>query len=182
MVTPAASFHGAVGLHLHDQKEIDMFKKLKLLLAGAILTTIIDKFNQFSDAQAVTATGDTTSTKSFDTKGADIGTGEDTYLTVLVNEAVTSGGAATVEYKYVQSDYADLSSPDVLATSGAIAKATLVAGYKPLQIKIPANTKRYVGVIYTVGVAVLTAGKFTAFLSKDIQSPKTRVFPAGYTI
>jgi hypothetical protein len=157
-------------------------KKLGLLFAGAILTTIIDKFNQFSDAQAFTAQGDTTSTKSFDTKGADIGTGEETYLTVLVNTAVTSNGAATVEVKYVQSDNADLSAADVLATSGAIAKATLVAGYKALQIKIPANTKRYVGVIYTVATADLTAGKFHAFLSKDIQSPKTRTFPAGYSI
>lgn len=156
-------------------------KKLGLLFAGAILTTIIDKFNMFSDAQAFT-TGDNTSTKSFDTRGADIGTGEDTYLTVLVNEAVTSVGAATVEVKYVQSDNADLSAADVLATSGAIGKATLIAGYKPLQIKIPANTKRYVGVIYTVATADLTAGKFTAFLSKDIQSPKTRTFPAGYAI
>lgn len=155
--------------------------KLKLLLAGAILTTIIDKFNQFSDAQAFT-TGDTTSTKSFDTKSADIGTGEDTYLTVLVNTTVTSNGAATVEVKYVESDSADLSAPTVLATSGAIAKATLVAGYKALRIKIPANCKRYVGVIYTVAVADLTAGKFTAFLSKDLQSAKTRTFAAGYEI
>lgn len=157
-------------------------KRLKLLLAGAILTTIIDKFNLFSDAQAFTAVADATSTKSFDTKGADIGTGEETYLTVLVNEAVTSAGAATVEIKYVQSDNADLSAADVLATSGAIGKATLIAGYKAYQIKIPANTKRYVGVIYTVGTAVLTAGKFTAFLSKDVQSAKTRTFPAGYSI
>lgn len=160
-----------------------MFKKLKLNLirAGAVLTTIIDKFNMFSDAQVVT-TGATTSTKSFDTKGADIGTGEDTYLTVLVDTTVTSLGLATVAFAYVQSDNADLSAPDTLYTTAAIAKATLVAGYKPVQIKIPANTKRYVGVIYTVAVADLTAGKFDAFLSKDIQSAKTRTFPAGYTI
>lgn len=158
-----------------------MKKKLGLLFAGAILTTIIDKFNLFSDAQAFT-TGDNTSTKSFDTKGADIGTGEDTYLTVLVNTTVTSNGAATVEAKYVQSDNADLSAPDVLATSGAIGKATLVAGYRAVDIKIPANTKRYVGVIYTVATADLTAGKFTAYLSKDRQNPKTRTFPSGWTI
>jgi hypothetical protein len=47
-------------------------------------------------------------------------------------------------------------------------------------MKIPANSKRYVGVIYTVATADLTAGKFSAFLSKDLQSAKTRTFPAGY--
>lgn len=158
-----------------------MFKKLRLAIAGAIITTIIDKFNEFSDAQAVT-TGSTTSTYSFDTKSADIGTGEDTYLTIQVDEAVTSGGAATVDFKYVESDNADLSSSTTLASTGAIGKATLVAGYQAMKIKIPANTKRYVGVIYTVATADLTAGKFSAFLSKDLQSAKTRSFAAGYTI
>lgn len=157
-----------------------MLKKI-LLQAGAIITTIIDKFNEFSDAQAFT-TGDNTSTYSFDTKSADIGTGEDLYLVVQVDEAVTSNGSATVEVKYVESAGADLSSPTVLATSGAIAKATLVAGYQVMKIKIPANTKRYVGVIYTVATADLTAGKFSAFLAKDLQSAKTRTFAAGYTI
>lgn len=158
-----------------------MLKKIKLFLAGAILTTIIDKFNEFSNAQAPT-TGSTTSTKSFDTKGADIGTGEEMYLVVQVDTAVTSAGAATVEFKYVESATQDLGTPTVLATSGAIGKATLVAGYQVLKIKIPENTKRYVGVIYTVATADLTAGAFSAFLCKDLQSAKTRCFAAGYTI
>lgn len=158
-----------------------MRKFFLLTLAGAILTTIIDKFNEFSDAQAFT-TGDNTSTYSFDTKSADIGSGEDVRLVVQVDTTVTSNGNATVEIKYVQSDNADLSAADVLATSGAIAKATLVAGYTAMRLKIPENTKRYVGVIYTVGTADLTAGKFSAFLCKDAQSKKTRTFPAGYTI
>lgn len=157
-------------------------KSLKLWLVGAILTTIIDKFNEFSDAQAFT-TGDNTSTFSFDTKGADIGCGENTYLSVQVDTTVTSNGAGTVEVKYVESDNADLSASTTLYTTGAIAKATLVAGYNPIRnFKIPANSKRYVGIIYTVATADLTAGKFSAFLHKDAQSPKTRTLPAGYTI
>lgn len=159
-----------------------MFKKLRLFAAGAILTTIIDKFNEFSDAQVVTALGDNTSTYSFDTKGADIGCGEAVHLVVQIDEAVTAALAATVEFKFVESDNADLSAATQLATTGAIAKATLVAGYTVIKLKIPANAKRYIGVVYTVAVGVLTTGKFSAFLCKDIQAAKTRTLPAGYTI
>lgn len=156
-----------------------MLKKM-VLFAGAILTTIMDKFNEFSDSQAFT-TGANTSTKSFDTKGADIGTGEDLYLTVQTDVTCTSNGASTVAFAYVESDSADLSNATTLFTTAAIGYATLVAGYQAVKMKIPANAKRYVGVIYTVATADLTAGKFSAFLSKDLQSAKTRVFPAGYT-
>lgn len=157
-----------------------MLKKLKLLLAGAILTTIIDKFNEFSDSQAFT-TGANTSTKSFDTKGADIGTGEDLYLTVQVDVTCTSGGNSTVAFAYVESDAADLSNPVTLYTTAAIDYDDLVAGHQVVKMKIPANSKRYVGMLYTVATADLTAGKFSAFLSKDLQSAKSRVFPSGYT-
>ena len=159
-----------------------MLKRIKqnIMLAAAILTTIIDKGNEFSDAQVFTALGDTTSTKSFDTKGADIGTGETLHLVIQVDAAVTAALAATVEFKYVESDTADLAAPTVLATSGLIAKATLVAGYPVMKMKIPANVKRYVGVIYNVGTGVLTTGSFSAFLCKDVQNAKTRCFPSGY--
>jgi hypothetical protein len=159
----------------------NMLNKLKLniFLASVILTTIMDKFNEFSESQAFT-TGANTSTKSFDTKGADIGTGEDLYLTIHNDVTCTSGGGATVAFAYVESAAADLSAPTVLYTTAAIGYATLVAGYQAVKIKIPANTKRYVGVIYTVAGADLTAGKFSAFLSKDLQSAKTRIFPSGY--
>jgi hypothetical protein len=155
--------------------------KLNLMLVAALLTTYIDKFNEFSDAQAPT-TGSTTSTYSFDTKGADIGTGEDTYLVIQVDTAVTSLGSATVDFKYVESDTADLGTPTTLASTGAVGKATLIAGYQALKMKIPANSKRYVGVIYTVATADLTAGAFSAFLTKDLQSAKTRTYASGYTV
>lgn len=154
----------------------------RIVLIAALITTIIDKFNEFSDAQAFTAVEAATSTYSFDTKGADIGTGEDLYLVVQVDTAVTSTGAATVQIQYVESATADLGTPTVLYDSGAIAKTALTAGARPVAIKIPANTKRYVGVIYTVGTEVLATGSFSAYLCKDLQSAKTRVYPAGYTI
>ena len=158
-----------------------MLKKLKLFMAGAIMTTIIDKFNEFSDSQAFT-TGANTSTYSFDTKGADIGSGEDTYLVIQADVTCTSGGASTVAFAYVQSDNADLSAATKLYETAAIGYATLVAGYQVVKMKIPANTKRYVGVIYTVAAADLTAGKFSAFLCKNITDTKTRIPAAGYTI
>jgi hypothetical protein len=95
---------------------------------------------------------------------------------------VTSDGSATVTFAYIESDTADLGSPTTLFTTAAIAKATLVAGYQAIKMKIPPNSKRYVGVLYTVGTAALTAGAFSAFLSKDQNAAKTRTLPAGYTI
>jgi len=142
---------------------------------------ILDKFNEFSDGQAFT-TGSTTSTYSFDTMGADIGTGEDLYLIAQVDTTATSAGAATVEFKYVESASADLSSSTTLATSGAIAYTALTAGAMPVKIKIPPNTKKYVGVVYTVGTADLTAGAFSSFLTKDLQHAKTVAHASGYTI
>lgn len=158
-----------------------MLKKIKLFLAGAIMTTIIDKFNEFSDSQAFT-TGANTSTFSFDTHSADIGSGEDMYLVVQCDVTCTSGGASTVKFGYVEDDLADLSTATVLHETAAIGYATLVAGYQVVKMKIPANTKRYVGVIYTVATADLTAGKFSAFLCKNITDAKTRIHAAGYTI
>lgn len=158
-----------------------MFKKLKLLLAGAIMTTIIDKFNEFSDSQAFT-TGTNVSDYSFDTGGADIGSGEDMYLVIQCDVTCTSGGSSTVTFNYVDDSVAALTSPATLFTTGAIAFDTLVAGYQVAKIKIPANTQRYVGVTYVVATADLTAGKFSAFLTKDISDTKTRMYPAGYTI
>jgi hypothetical protein len=160
-----------------------MLKKLKLtfILAAAIATTWIDKFNEFSDSQAFT-TGANTSLYSFDTNSADIGSGENVYLVIQCDVTCTSNGASTVKFGYVESANADLSAADVLHETAVIGYATLVAGYQVLKMKIPANTKRYVGIIYTVADADLTAGKFSAFLCKDITDSKNRVYASGYEV
>lgn len=86
-------------------------------------------------------------------------------IEVRVTTAFASAGAATVQVQVIQSANADLSSPDVLFETPAIAKATLVAGYRFQTGSLPPGvTKRYIGVQYVIGTATTTAGKCTAYI------------------
>lgn len=94
----------------------------------------------------------------------DIGRGNVPHLLVQVTEAFTSVGAATVDFQLISDTVEALSSPTVLQTTGAIAKASLVAGYQ-VRLAIPAGiTERFLGVQYVIGAATTTAGKVTAGL------------------
>jgi hypothetical protein len=91
----------------------------------------------------------------------------------VVHTAVTSGGAATVQCRLTTSDTEIFTATTVLWASEAIAKASLVAGYKftgKEGIRIPSGCLQYLQVEWIIGTAVLTAGKFNAFLSPDAQS------------
>lgn len=142
---------------------------------------LIDKQLQFADGTwAPTATGDNISTNVLDTAplggvptangGRDFGQGDDLYLVITVKTAVTSGGAATVDFRLRTDSNANLTTAPVdLVSSGAIAKATLVAGYQVF-LKLPSATyKEFIGVNANIGTAVLTAGAFEADIVKDPQ-------------
>jgi hypothetical protein len=62
-------------------------------------------------------------------------------------------------------DSADNSSFADIFTTGAIGKATLVAGYIVFTIAIPPTHRRYLRINYTVATGPLTAGKFDAFVT-----------------
>lgn len=95
---------------------------------------IIDSLSQFSDAQAVTATGDTVSTNIVDTLvDSDEGVGEGVHVVFTVPTTVTSAGAATVQF--VVQTSADNSTWTDIGMTDAVAKAALVAGYvRPLRL------------------------------------------------
>ena len=127
---------------------------------------IIDRFNEFSDAQAVTATA--ASTNIVDLNAAGKIEGKPYYLHIKVNTSATASGDATVTFSFETDDNTGFSSATTLWTSAAIGKATLVAGYEV--IRLPINglaLERYLRVYYTVDTGPLTAGKFDAFLSAD---------------
>lgn len=138
----------------------------------------IDAQNLFSQDQAVT-TGATASTNIIDLGAArDIGVGEALWLHILVTEAVTSGGAGTVAFSLQTDDNSSFSSATTLFTTTAIAKTTMVAGYQAVRVRIPIGTERYLRVVYTVATADLTAGKFTAFLTINVQA--NTAYASGY--
>jgi hypothetical protein len=79
------------------------------------------------------------------------------------------GVGATVQFQLCSDSTADLAtSKTVHWDSGAIALATLVAGYRVCAICLPSGSyERYLGLWETVAVANVTAGKVNAFLTCD---------------
>lgn len=143
----------------------------------------LDSELQFSVAQAVTATGDTASTNVYDTGGANgqgaCGlTGENLWVNVVINTTVTSGGAATVQA--VLQDSADNSTFADVAAGNALALAASTAKTVLLQLQPPPTMRRYWRIAYRIGTAVLTAGKFDAYVSNTVQNNVAR--PSGFTV
>ena len=138
---------------------------------------IIDAFNEFSDAQAVTSTAISSNVIDLgpvdDNATRDIGTGEDIYLVVVTQTPATdSGSDATLTVTLESAENAGLSTnPVVHFSTGALAFADFSpAGSVLACVRVPAgNYKRYLGVRYTVASGPLTAGNFDAFLTKDVQ-------------
>lgn len=85
-------------------------------------------------------------------------------ILLMVTTTVTASGAATVTIT-LESDGAATfdDTPTVHWSSGAIGKATLVAGYKlPIDFLPQGDYERYLGLRYTVATGPLTAGAFHA--------------------
>jgi hypothetical protein len=152
---------------------------------------IMDKYLEFSDAQAVTATAISTNVVDLYPLGnqvntnltRDIGTGEDIYLVVRTLAAVTDAGSdATLAVTLESDDNVGLTTPTVHFTSATLAFATFSpAGTELIRVKLPAGAyERYLGVRFTVGAGPLTGGTFDAFLVKDAQGYTS--YKAGYSI
>lgn len=144
---------------------------------------IMDKQNQFSDGQAITAIGSTPSTNVIDLGIArDIG-GAVSELKFLceVTTPFTSGGLATLKVQYQGST--DNATWTTIAQSDDVAVASLTQGYKFLQndvASVPSTTLyRYHRVNYVVGTAIMTAGNISSGFVPALQhSP---VYAGGYT-
>ena len=153
---------------------------------------ILDKFLEFSDAQAVTSTAISTNVVDLAPLGngvgtntvRDIGSGEDVYLIVRTIEAATDSGSDATLTVTLESDSTEnlATSPTVHFSTGALAFAAFSpAGAEVAKIKLPAGDyERYLGVRFTVASGPLTGGKFDAFLVKDAQS--YRPYAVGSTI
>ena len=106
------------------------------------------------------------------------------YLVISVSTAVTSAGAATVQFQLVSDAIAtpDLASASKHWISQAFGKAELVAGAVVAVVPLPFGAlepyERYLGVQQITGVAALTAGAVNAFLTT---APQTWVAQADAT-
>jgi hypothetical protein len=130
---------------------------------------ILDKQNELSSAQAVTAAA--ASTNYIDQGAArDAGNGDQLYLMVTCDVAPTAAGAATVNVKLQSDDNSSFSSPTDVAQSGALAKTAFTAGMEPIYLPIPPMTpERYLRAYFDVQTGPLTAGSFSARIVSKIQ-------------
>ena len=143
---------------------------------------MLDVNTKFSSAQAPTgSTGDIASTNTYDSgsvASSDIGMNDELWLNVLCSTTCTSAGAATVAA--VLQDSADNSTFADVLVGATFALASLTAGTTVMQVCLPVGLRRYTRVVYRVGTAALTAGKFEAFYSLDVQRNVAR--PSGFTV
>ena len=139
---------------------------------------ITDRELTFSNDQAVT-TGTQVSTDKVDTgvAGININTNRELQIFVSVTPAFASGTSLTVNL--VESASADLSSPTVLATSGAVVEANLTAGRVLLRSAVPRTSKRYLGLQF-VSAGTHTAGTVFGGIVRDTDDSTYPAFETGY--
>jgi hypothetical protein len=133
---------------------------------------ILDKETEFSDSQAVTASA----ISSVIDTGADVtpknlGGSGPCFLVIQCDVAAAAAGAATVTFSLESDSTADLAtSATVHASTAAIGKASLLAGTTIAVLPLPYDDyEEFLGVRYTVATGPLTAGKFSAFLTRTPQ-------------
>jgi hypothetical protein len=143
----------------------------------------LDAQNLFSDQQAITAAAN--STNVIDTRDVrDIGSGENFYIMVNVNETLDDAGDdSTLAIALVTDDNAALASPATIRTlvtlpANTVAGTTLYFKIEPAQL---VAFQRYIGLVFTPANGNLSAGKITAGIVRNIQ--QQGVYPAsGYAI
>lgn len=143
---------------------------------------LLDALQKLSSAQPVTSSA--VSTNSIDRGPQWPGDCTPLCAAITVDQSATASGSATVAFQIISSASADLSSPNVVASSDAIPKAELIAHRRIIFVKaesknVPAG-HCYLGLQYIVANGPLTAGKFTAYLVESaIGAP---VYGSGFTV
>ncbi len=138
-----------------------------------------DGLLQLSSVQTVTNTA--VSANCIDMlRAADPALGEPFYVVITVDQTVTAAGAATVNFQVISGSGVGSGVINagiaVLGQSGAIGKAELTYGRRPIVIQVPRHAllsqpqgQRYLGVQYTVNTGPLTSGQFTANVVHSVQ-------------
>lgn len=130
----------------------------------------VDANLQFSNQQAITSAAGSTNT--VDTSLArSLGSGQDLYLVVQVHTLLADGGSNTGTAIALEGDSTTTFTPDGTNTLFTFAQAAAAGTTKIAKLSQghAALAYRYLRVKYTPSGADLTAGKFNAFLTTDVQ-------------
>lgn len=147
---------------------------------------ITDKNLRVSEDQVITLNATSAlSTNSIDLSQArDIGEGKDLFFNFAITTAMSAGTSCAFEI-IIADDAALTSNVVSLASTGAIARATLVIGYNtalPIPPQVASKGKRYLGCRYTVaGDNSAGAGKVTADVVETIQDGK-KFYTSGFSV
>lgn len=127
---------------------------------------IIDNLLVLGDAQVVTASAATTNVVDQLAAGDAISRGAVVQFLIDTTCAAT-GGASNVTFALQTATDEAFTTPVTLASSAAIAKASLTAGAVPFQAVIPPGALRYLRGYYTVDTNNLTSGKIDCRIVLD---------------
>lgn len=142
---------------------------------------ILSKNLILAENQAITATAISQNVIQWNTVGIapyeaaaiarNLGAGTEIPLLMQVTEAFATLTSLTITIETAD-DAALSSGAVVLGSSGAIAAAALVLGYRPTFTRfVPdATMKAFFGLRFTVGGSNATAGKITAAVATEVQS------------
>ena len=115
-----------------------------------------------SSLQAETTVTTHDSTNIIDFGAAHVAQGEKVIISTGVT--LTSDGSATVAFS-INTGAADTCTTVLHAvTAAAYGTFTAVAGNNVVEFILPWEVQRYLKIIYTIGGAALTAGKFNAYV------------------
>lgn len=123
---------------------------------------ILDADLLFSNKQAVTTTA--TSTNEIDLGVAGDAIGQELTIHVVVDTAFATLTSLTVSLE----TSANGSTWTTVLSGPAVPRASLTKGANIFCVRVPQGLSRYVRLKYTVGGSNATAGKVTAFASKDL--------------
>ena len=127
----------------------------------------VDALLLFSDAQAITATAASTSHVDFGSV-RDVGAGEDLYVVVSCDVAMTDASSDSTVAVSVEGDSTTTFTPDFTRTLFTFSALSAAGTIKYAKLGPGDVNLRYLQLMYTVAGGNLTTGSFTAFMTNNI--------------
>lgn len=132
---------------------------------------IIDYLAILDNASAITTSGASANTIDTLASGDAMG-GIQAMVQFLINTTITSSQSINVTFDLQTATDSAFTTPVTLSSSGAISRATLVAGNVPFQPIIPPGCLRYLRAYYTSN-GTIQAGKIDARILLEGDIDKT---------
>lgn len=145
---------------------------------GAKMMAYVDAQQLYSDAQALVATA--ASTNSIDhSQDRNLGIGEPLVVVVTVDVSPAGGGTLTIALQ--TDDTSAFGSPATVATTAALAAASIPAGTQ-IVLPVPPDvlSERHTRLNYTL--ATMTGITVTAFLQRASMVQNAQYYAAGVTV